>query len=141
MQESPLCPNCRERMSDVERGLGGVWSCLYCEAVWLPNEATNPAAVALPDAFPENHLICPACESSSLHPIAQGSHLYYQCAGCSGAFLPKGVVRAVCPGRLNPAAEAHVPQVLLAAIASSLLLAPELLLSKLASAAPRQSAA
>ncbi len=132
---APSCPNCRERMSDVEQGLGGVWSCIYCEGVWLPKDE----GVELPDqqAAPVvAHLVCPSCNATTFCSVFAATCAFHTCTRCGGTFLPKGVVHAISPGSVNPSAEAKVPELMLAAIAGALFLAPDLLVAKLVSSKP-----
>ena len=68
---APLCPSCNERMSNVERGLGGVWSCVYCEGVWLP-AGTRSAATPQPANLDgtSKGMTCPNCRTKSLLALA-----------------------------------------------------------------------
>src|SRR3954463_3644227 len=85
---SPLCPNCRESMSSVEHGLGGVWSCLYCEGTWLSasqlqllasksNTQSSGSSAGFSSAIrasqPNEPLCCPGCHEVSLEAVALGS--------------------------------------------------------------------
>ena len=103
---APSCPNCRERLSDVEAGLVGVWTCLYCEGAWLPTDkaklvvpgrqADSPAKAEPSQAGELNGegaaLACPSCSTSSFVPLAIPNAQLFRCSGCSGAYLPKQAV-------------------------------------------------
>jgi len=154
MTAVPLCPNCRERMSDVERGLGGVWSCLYCEGVWLPRCGAGESSVAGWEAPLQvgeatatrssanaEHLYCPACEARSFETRVIEQATFFACKGCASAFLPKGLVHALAPDLVKPNEEAQVPELLALSIASVLLISPELLVAQLASSRKPRSAA
>ena len=101
---SPLCPNCLERMSATEAGLGGVWSCLYCEATWLPAHRVSsllgvveasrsvPESSTLAHAPSPTHgmLVCPQCHAKSFHLLTSAPSEAYLCVNCSSVFLQKG---------------------------------------------------
>lgn len=73
-------------MSSVEQGLGGVWSCLYCEGTWLTAKQVQALAStagaefsnllqaipAVQDAVTEGSLACPGCEERSLQTVSLG---------------------------------------------------------------------
>lgn len=112
-----MCPNCRERLSSVEEGLGGIWSCLYCEGTWLnerqldqlmaqhPGWKVDAAVVAggTSSACP-----CASCEDSPLQALICGELAGQWCARCHGAFFGKGVVQRLAPALASTAAEAPV---------------------------------
>ena len=120
--KSPLCPNCQQAMSSVERGLGGVWSCIYCEGTWL----TRAQAEALPEHFksPEQgaaaepggantvSLICPSCQSASFEARATGNCEICHCTTCSSLFFKRGVLAALSPEAFSANGEAPVAAVL-----------------------------
>jgi ribosomal protein L37AE/L43A len=131
-------------MSNVERRLGGVWSCLYCESVWLPNLSTDgPADVGLirstesggvtetnPVSAPA-HLVCPQCESKSFDPTSVKHLAFFSCHRCGGVFLPKGLIQSFAPGAVRAEDQANVPEALISFLATALLGAPEILVSQL----------
>ena len=133
---APLCPHCRERMSSVEQGLGGVWSCLYCEGTWLTakqmqslasaagDEPANgsPANPALQVAASEGSLACPGCEESQLEAVAFGAMQAHRCLVCQGAFFRKGMVVAHAPQLISRTQEAPIASTLLGAIGTAALL-------------------
>lgn len=127
---APLCPHCRERMSSVEQGLGGVWSCLYCEGTWLTAKQVQSLASASVDepasgqrANPalritasEEALACPGCDASQLEAIAFGAMQAHRCPDCQGAFFRKGVVAAHAPQLISRSQEAPIASTLLGAV-------------------------
>ena len=137
-----LCPNCRERMSPVEQGLGGVWSCLYCEGTWLfaaQLEALASATHPTPSSYESTNqahqvgsaaksLVCPGCESVELEAVSLGSAHAYRCPQCYGAFFKKGVLAACAPQVFSAAQEAPVVGALLGAIGTVAMLGDPLLL-------------
>jgi Zn-finger nucleic acid-binding protein len=102
----PLCPQCREKMSSVEIGLDGVWSCLYCEGTWLSaNQVDTLIAqsgtfdgaqtwstqyACLRDMNPA--LRCPSCETASFADTACGPEMASCCTGCHSLFFKAGVL-------------------------------------------------
>ena len=107
----PKCPNCRERMSFAEAGLCGVWSCLYCEGVWLPAQEVAtlanrsgvnlqavdwPTQGAIADEEAKN-LLCPTCANFSFVTIQAAGGTVYSCSSCHGLFLPKSAVEQLSP--------------------------------------------
>lgn len=133
---APLCPHCRERMSSVEQGLGGVWSCLYCEGTWLTAKQLQSLASAAGDgpangqranpafqvAASEESLACPGCEASQLEAGAFGAMPAYRCPDCQGAFFRKGVVAAHAPQLISRSQEAPIASTLLGAIGTAAML-------------------
>lgn len=132
---SPLCPNCQERMSSVEHGLGGVWSCIYCEGTWLsqgqagdlvhrfmPRAAGSAGASTNPNA---TLLSCPACSNASLDACEESG--IYRCAACSSLFFERGVLAKISPLKFMSDEEAPVVAALAGAIGSALTLDPLLL--------------
>lgn len=133
---APLCPHCRERMSSVEQGLGGVWSCLYCEGTWLTAQqmqALAPTTDAAPshalqaspvsqDEGPGESLVCPGCDGSRLQAVSLGAVRAHRCPLCHGAFFNKGVVAALAPQLLSRSQEAPIASTLLGTIGTVLLL-------------------
>ncbi len=102
----PLCPNCRERMSPVEAGLCGVWSCVYCEGVWLPAEevdalaskaAMDRQAIQWPHhAEPNNeNFQCPVCRAAWFARRGVKDHPVCLCTKCRGMFISKQSVLAL----------------------------------------------
>ena len=123
--KSPPCPNCQEAMSSVERGLGGVWSCIYCEGTWLARDQA--------EAFPEHFkspspgtvvvsagLVCPDCRSASFETRAAGDRAIHCCMTCSSVFLEKGVLAALLPEAFSANGEAPVAEVLAGILGSAL---------------------
>ena len=107
---TPLCPNCREHMSCVERGLGGVWSCLYCEGAWLSQDRVKALRTELPirqpssnllasprDAQETRQLLCPSCRSKVFRVWKAGHGVIHCCNGCSGLFFEGGSLQSVAP--------------------------------------------
>ena len=150
-----LCSNCRERMSTVEQGLGGVWSCLYCEGTWLfaaqleaLASATRPfssshegANQALQLGSAAESLACPSCESVELEAVSLGSAHAYRCPQCYGAFFRKGVLSACAPQVFSPAQEAPVVGALVGAICTVAMLGDPLLLIAALAYQPRAKSA
>lgn len=131
----PLCPNCREHLSSVEHGYGGVWSCLYCEGTWLSArqfEATMAAVAAVDLAAAQaGHAAaaawkpeCPDCAPLRLEAASCGPVLAHRCANCRGAFLGKGLLATHAPQVACRDGEAPVAKGLLALIGSFALLDP-----------------
>ena len=99
----PKCPNCRERMSMSELGLAGVWSCIYCEGVWLNDsevrrlltsaEASGAAPRSL-ERLPctETALTCPTCQAPSFVQVVAGSAKAHCCTNCHSLFFDKGTL-------------------------------------------------
>ncbi|MBL0726272.1 zf-TFIIB domain-containing protein [Piscinibacter sp. HJYY11] len=142
-------------MSTVEHGMGGVWSCLYCEGTWLTTEqlksfasACQPAAAA-PSANTNAIQIeagtpplkCPSCEGTSLETVSMGSASAYHCLHCSGAFFMKGVLAACAPQAFSPAQEAPVVGALVGAIGTVAMLGDPLLLIAALAFQPRAKSA
>ena len=106
---TPTCPNCREQMSSVEHGHGGVWSCLYCEGCWLSERnletvarRTVPAGSSLvwqkistPINAPDEGLTCAACETDDFETLSVNDVHAYQCTKCRGVFFRKGALAAI----------------------------------------------
>lgn len=90
-------------MSSVEAGLCGVWSCLYCDGVWLParemralaaKTAVNMQAIQCPSvAGAGAPLQCPACEGASFASIEVHNNCVYVCTQCQSVHLPKASVQ------------------------------------------------
>jgi Zn-finger nucleic acid-binding protein len=128
--KAPLCPNCREGMSSVEHGLGGVWSCLYCEGTWLPAEQLKALATAaggdpnvasspvqpLQVCPTTESLACPRCEASWLETVSLGAFQAHRCIRCQGAFFTRGVVAMHAPQLISRSQEAPIASTLLAVI-------------------------
>jgi hypothetical protein len=123
-------------MSSVEQGLGGVWSCLYCEGTWLP--ARQGAGIAPQQNSPKEGranaalpvtvkpLLCASCESESLLPAeVMGT---YRCSGCSSVFFEKGVLAQLAPHIFSKDGEAPVALALAGAIGTLLLADPATLI-------------
>ena len=133
---TPSCPNCREPMSAVEQGLGGVWSCLYCEGTWLlPRQGTQlPAEFSgsVPKQAKQSStpvrapLLCPTCETESFTEVKDSRA--YSCSSCSGVFLEKGVLAQLAPQVISKDGEAPVTLALAATISTMLLADPAILL-------------
>lgn len=132
---TPMCPNCRERLSDVEHGFGGIWSCLYCDGTWLSARQFEAAmaataaacaadAAAHTDLAPAAQPECPACAPLRLVPVAQGPVLALRCGACHGAFLSKGLLATHAPRLAARSGEAPVAKGLLAMMGSLALLDP-----------------
>ena len=149
---SPLCPNCSEGMSSVEHGLGGVWSCLYCEGTWLSASQlqllaskSNAPSSGSPSGFssaicafqPEEPLCCPGCHKVRLEAVALGSAQAHYCIQCGGAFFKKGVVAACAPEVFSSSQEAPVVLALLGAFSAATLLSDPLLLIAALATRPR----
>jgi ribosomal protein L37AE/L43A len=120
---NPRCPNCGESMSSVEKGYGGVWSCLYCEGTWLPSEQRAASAALRDDALkqavqlPIQSLVCPSCESRAF--LATSAEGAYVCGACGSLFLDRGVLDRLAPQASSPSKEAPVAQALAGAIGSA----------------------
>ena len=127
-------------MSAVERGLGGVWSCLYCEGTWLPLEqrakfvALSRESLAAMTSPLQEALICPACESPAF--LATNTSGAHTCSLCGSLFLKKGVLRALAPQATSPSKEAPVVQALAGAISGALVGDPAVLAAVLFSDPP-----
>ena len=128
---SPHCPNCRAPMSSVERGLGGVWSCIYCEGTWLsPSQADAQSkhferhpGVAPVGATPGS-LLCPSCQSQAFETSPGGIDGAHRCTACSSLFLEKGVLAALAPQAFSVHGEAPTPEALVGLFGSALTLDP-----------------
>ena len=95
------CPNCRERLSSSEIGFGGLWSCLYCEGVWLPFQSveamehsagvnlTRYMAPTVSAASRRSDLVCPTCASTAFVSLEAKKAEFASCATCRGLFIPK----------------------------------------------------
>jgi Zn-finger nucleic acid-binding protein len=95
-------------MSTAEVGLCGVWSCIYCEGVWLPAAEVKSVAeksrsqLSAPVLLGSNAvagagesllaLQCPECSSVVFGELRAQAVVVHACAGCCGVFLPKGAV-------------------------------------------------
>jgi Zn-finger nucleic acid-binding protein len=135
---SPLCPNCLERMSATEAGMGGVWSCLYCEATWLPAHRVSsllgvveasrsvPESSTLAHAPSPTHgmLVCPQCHAKSFHLLTSAPSEAYLCVTCSSVFLQRGVLAMLAPEAAARQMEAPAALVVMGTVASVLLLDP-----------------
>ena len=150
-----LCPNCQERLSSVEQGYGGVWSCVYCEGSWLSAEQVashlKTSHVALPGnnsaqtprsepAVPAAPLACPVCTGQPLSQMAV--RVASCCKGCGGVFLQRGALQFLAPGAVSGSGEAPMASVLAGAIASLFVLdpAPILLALEMQAASPKNAA-
>jgi Zn-finger nucleic acid-binding protein len=103
---NPICPNCRERLSFGEIGFNGLWSCIYCEGVWLPfstvetlaraTEANLTRYMAPPkgDNSYQEHLHCPKCRSNTFVPLQARGVCLSSCCSCRGLFVPKTAIAA-----------------------------------------------
>lgn len=146
--KSPLCPNCRESMSSVEIGTGGVWSCLYCEGNWLTAEKLNSLAstnqstdkLLTSNTFSLNvtghsqTLVCPSCETTSFEEVNVGTVTIHRCQDCGGSFFKKGILAALAPNAFSAEHEAPIVAALSGAIGTVALLGdPLILLAALAS--------
>ena len=102
--KQPLCPACRERMSSVEAGLVGVWTCVYCEGAWLRASRTSSVAAHLvAQAEPlgsevsrseDPSLLCPSCGGEHFTRLGSNQRVVYQCNQCGSGFIPKQTVVA-----------------------------------------------
>jgi hypothetical protein len=87
-------------MSSVEAGQIGLWSCVYCEGVWLP-QARGAALIAgqsaaipeppSPDQVAEG-LLCPGCEATCFRWESTRHGCMYSCTACQSLYLPKPTV-------------------------------------------------
>ena len=96
-------------MSSVEANLVGVWSCLYCDGVWLPSAQAGRLISPHPTAASESALAaatdhagravdglcCPACRSTHFRETGEGHHAWFACTDCSSLYLPKPTVEAL----------------------------------------------
>jgi ribosomal protein L37AE/L43A len=115
-------------MSNVERSLGGVWSCVYCEGVWLPNAKQgiqSSAALGVEVGEAEaGGLVCPSCRTHSFRSLSAAVGRGFACSACSSAFLARGLVHELAPQAVKLFGEAPLPEFLLSLLASTALLAP-----------------
>lgn len=88
-------------MSDAEAGLGGVWSCLYCERTWLPATQARDIALSPLVGGGDEALRC-ACGAGDLAPVSVAGHRCAHCAGCGGLLLPRGTIHDVAPALIRP---------------------------------------
>ena len=98
---TPQCPRCRERLSSAEIGFNGLWSCLYCEGVWLPYaqveslahsagvNLTRYMAPAEGSSARKADLLCPKCLSPSFVGLAAKGANLSSCSSCRGLYIPK----------------------------------------------------
>ena len=98
---TPQCPRCRERLSSAEVGFNGLWSCLYCEGVWLPYEQveslahaagvnlTRYIAPAEGSSARKADLLCPQCLSKNFVVLAAKGAELSSCSSCRGLYIPK----------------------------------------------------
>jgi len=114
-------------MSSVEEGLGGVWSCLYCEGTWLfANQlkamtaacgafvtAEDPSKSSNFTAQSVGSFCCPICDQAELVPVRFGSVFAEHCNQCGGAFFKKGVVGEHAPAIFSASDEAPVAATLI----------------------------
>lgn len=96
----PACPNCRERLSDAEAGLVGIWTCLYCEGAWFSaSHSTHlPFDKARDDTAghePPSALVCPQCDGTGFESLRKPGLSLHRCRTCSSSFLPKATVIAL----------------------------------------------
>lgn len=103
---APSCPNCRERLSSAELGFNGLWSCLYCEGVWLPFAAVEALArdtglnltrYIAPDASSSRRqpcLTCPKCQAQTFISLEARDVSVHSCSTCRGLFIPKVALNA-----------------------------------------------
>jgi Zn-finger nucleic acid-binding protein len=145
--KNPLCPSCREQMSSVEQGLGGVWSCLYCEGVWLSQDRVKVLDAEIqsfqhpPNEAQGRDLLCPSCGSTEFRGASAGPGAVHRCQGCAGLFLEKGCLQVVAPAAISASEEAPVLAALVGALASAFALDPTLIIAALLSRHPRKNAA
>lgn len=103
MSRAPTCPQCRERLSSVEAGMIGVWTCVYCEGAWLARSnarelfagCQDETVVSSADAPVAAALTCPGCERRSMRSQHLGNNELFAC-DCGSAYLPKPTVAAFC---------------------------------------------
>ncbi|MFC3682393.1 zf-TFIIB domain-containing protein [Hydrogenophaga luteola] len=105
----PLCPSCRERMSSVEAGMVGVWSCVYCDGAWLPASRAQGALASrrgglasgsLAEDDPAGpasdlSLLCPECDDSRFRARRARDGVVFECAACGSVHLPNATVVAL----------------------------------------------
>ncbi len=151
---TPLCPSCRESMSSVELGLGGVWSCLYCEGTWLSsakarslsscssNEGHLSQSVAEPpsNVAASGPLACHACESVLLDLALGQNAEVHRCPRCEGVFFKRGALQSLAPSSFSGAHEAPVLQALAGMFGSVLLGDPTAFLVALETKSARKNA-
>ena len=150
---TPLCPNCREHMSCVEQGLGGVWSCLYCEGAWLSQDRVKALRTGLPvrqpssnrlesprDAQETRQLLCPSCRSKAFRVWKAGHGVIHCCNGCSGLFFEGGSLQSVAPEAIATDQEAPILKALAGLVASIFTLDPGLVIAALQSSRPTKNA-
>jgi Zn-finger nucleic acid-binding protein len=133
-------------MSSVEEGLGGVWSCLYCEGTWLsPSQlqavaaasgasaGANALASSLEVSPSAESLVCPGCLVANLKTVSLGTTIAHYCSNCGGAFFKKGIVGTCAPQVFSSSQEAPVVAALLGTIGAAALFSdPSLLIAALA---------
>ena len=117
---TPVCPNCRERMSSAEHELGGVWSCIYCEGCWLSSREIQSLArgvvpagselvwrsVSTPLNTHKPELFCSACQERNFEVRAINDVYVHQCTKCRGVFFEKGTLAALASHKFRSDQEA-----------------------------------
>lgn len=122
-------------MSAVEQGLGGLWSCLYCEGVWLPAAQAQSVLPELggvlraaehgsPLQADPSVLICPSCEGRDFERLGNSPVGVVRCQGCQSVFMSKGTLMSSAPDAPKVSAEAPVWLTVLAAVGSVAVLDP-----------------
>ena len=121
-------------MSSVERGMGGVWSCVYCEGTWLPRTQTvellahlellESSAAEAGTGAKRPVLLCPTCQARSFGAGAGEISGAYRCVTCSSLFFERGVLAALSPQVFSGSGEAPILAALAGAIGSVVLCDP-----------------
>jgi len=119
-------------MSSVEHGMGGVWSCIYCEGTWLSQSQAReiahhfePCAESSANVLARRKaasLVCPVCPNTCFEAGEQDG--IYCCVACRSLFFERGVLAEISPQKFSSDGEAPVVAALAGAIGSALALDP-----------------
>ena len=133
-------------MSSVERGHGGVWSCIYCEGAWLPQAQAAKLLLDLQPRFSQPieattsasaaALVCPSCHGNAFLQLTPETSRTFQCSACRSLYFAPGALAAVAPQAVSVGGEAPVLAAIAGALASVLLCDPMPLLVALQAERP-----
>ena len=84
-------------MSCGEQGLGGIWSCLYCESTGLTqDQAAQLPVQPLPEDTCLSNSTC-SCESTHFRSVAVEATQGAQCEKCLALLLSKDALQNAAP--------------------------------------------
>jgi len=103
------CPNCVERMSATDVGGVRSYTCLYCNGIWITNQAIAImlkleksklnvlGLIAEADGATSENRNCASCSSQPLKLINTNGVEIDACERCGGIYLDDGEVQILLP--------------------------------------------